>query len=115
MRDAPWEHDQGEKPKGIGDCTAANRPAHEHDEHAARAPPAPLGARLLSKREVLAIVGVSYPALWSMMRAGTFPRSRVAGGKSVWLSSEIEDWLSQLPLRQLKGDREDEAATVVTP
>jgi hypothetical protein len=42
-----------------------------------RAPPAPLGARLLSKREVLAIVSVSYPALWSMMRAGTFPRSRV--------------------------------------
>ena len=50
-----------------------------------------------------------------MMRAGTFRRSRVAGGKSVWLSSENEDWLSQLPLRQLKGDREDEAATVVTP
>ena len=45
-----------------------------------------------------------------MMRAGTFRRSRVAGGKSVWLSSEIEDWLSQLPLRQLKGDREDEKA-----
>jgi hypothetical protein len=21
MRDAPWEHDQGEKPKGIGHCT----------------------------------------------------------------------------------------------
>jgi hypothetical protein len=21
IRDAPWEHDQGEKPKGIGDCT----------------------------------------------------------------------------------------------
>ena len=97
---------------------AANRPAREQDERsirAARAPPAPLGGRLLSKREVLAIVSVSYPALWSMMRAGTFPRSRVAGGKSVWLSSEIEDWLSQLPLRQLKGDREDEAATVVTP
>ena len=97
---------------------AANRPAREQDERsirAARAPPAPLGGRLLSKREVLAVVGISYPTLWSMMRAGTFPRSRVAGGKSVWLSSEIEDWLSQLPLRQLKGDREDEAATVVTP
>jgi prophage regulatory protein len=85
----------------------ANRPAREHDErslHAGRAPPAPLGARLLSKREVLEIVSVSYPTLWSMMRAGTFPRSRVVGGKSMWLSSEIEAWLAALPVRQLKGD-----------
>jgi predicted DNA-binding transcriptional regulator AlpA len=65
-----------------------------------------LGARLLSKREVLAIVGVSYPTLWSMMRAGTFPRSRVVGGKSMWLSSEIEAWLAALPVRQLKGDQQ---------
>jgi prophage regulatory protein len=60
--------------------------------------------RLLSKREVLAITGVSYPTVWSWMRAGTFPRSRVVGGKSKWLSTEIEDWLSALPLRTLKGD-----------
>jgi hypothetical protein len=39
-----------------------------------------------------------------MMRAGTFPRSRVVGGKSMWLSSEIEAWLAALPVRQLKGD-----------
>jgi predicted DNA-binding transcriptional regulator AlpA len=77
--------------------TDSNRPA-------ARAPPAPLGARLLSKREVLAIVGVSYPTVWAMMRAGTFPRARVVGGKSMWLSSEIEAWLAALPVRQLKGD-----------
>lgn len=89
------------------ELAAANRPAREHDErslHAARAPPARLGARLLSKREVLAIVGVSYPTLWSMMRAGTFPRSRVVGGKSMWLSTDIEAWLATLPVRKLKGD-----------
>jgi predicted DNA-binding transcriptional regulator AlpA len=92
---------------------AANRAAREHDEgspHAASAPPAPLGARLLSKREALAIVGVSYPTLWSMMRAGTFPRSRVVGGKSMWLSSEIETWLAALPVRRLKGDEPKETA-----
>ena len=86
---------------------AATRSAREHDErslHAARAPPARLGARLLSKREVLAIVGVSYPTLWSMMRANTFPRSRVVGGKSMWLSTDIEAWLATLPVRKLKGD-----------
>jgi len=86
---------------------AANGPAREHDErslHAARAPPARLSARLLSKREVLAIVGVSYPTLWSMMRAGTFPRSRVVGGKSMWVSTEIESWMAALPRCRLKGD-----------
>jgi hypothetical protein len=42
------------------------------------------------------------------MRQGRFPRARVAGGgnnsKSVWLSTEIDDWLRRLPVRPLKGD-----------
>jgi predicted DNA-binding transcriptional regulator AlpA len=87
--------------------TDSNRPAREHDErslHAARAPPAWLGARLLSKRQVLAIINVSYPTLWSWMRQGKFPRSRVVGGKSMWLSTDIEAWLATLPVRKLKGD-----------
>jgi predicted DNA-binding transcriptional regulator AlpA len=85
---------------------AANRPVREHERspHAARAPPARLDARLLSKREVLAIVGVSYPTVWSWMRHGKFPRSRVVGGKSMWLSTEVEAWLAALPVRRLKGD-----------
>ena len=86
---------------------AANRHARKHDErslHAARAPPAPLSTRLLSKREVLAIANVSYPTLWSWMRQGKFPRSRVVGGKSMWLSTDIEAWLATLPVRKLKGD-----------
>jgi len=87
--------------------TDSNRLAREHDErrvHAARGPPARLGFRLLSKREVLAIANVSYPTLWSWMRQGTFPRSRVVGGKSMWLSTDIEAWLATLPVRKLKGD-----------
>jgi predicted DNA-binding transcriptional regulator AlpA len=85
----------------------ANRPARGHDEpgvHAARAAPSQLGIRLLSKREVLDITGVTFPTLWAWMRAGTFPRSRVAGGKSVWRSDEVDAWLAALPLRRLKGD-----------
>jgi predicted DNA-binding transcriptional regulator AlpA len=83
----------------------ANRPAREHDErsvHAARGLPAQF--RLLSKRDVLAIVNVSYPTLWLWMRQGSFPRSRVAGGRSVWRSDEVEAWLAALPVRKLKGD-----------
>jgi predicted DNA-binding transcriptional regulator AlpA len=84
----------------------ANRPAREHDErsvHAARAPPAST-VRLLSKREVLAIANVSYPTVWSWMRQGMFPRSRVVGGRSMWVSTEIDVWLAALPVRELKGD-----------
>jgi predicted DNA-binding transcriptional regulator AlpA len=72
-------------------------------------PPAP--PRLLSKAEVLALTGVTYPCLWEWMRADPprFPRSRVIGrggnSKSVWLSSEIDDWMQRLPVRRLKGDK----------
>jgi predicted DNA-binding transcriptional regulator AlpA len=67
--------------------------------------------RLLRRAEVLQIVGVSFPTLWAWMRAGRFPRARITGGgasgrsKSVWLSNEVEEWLSALPIRRLKGDR----------
>jgi predicted DNA-binding transcriptional regulator AlpA len=60
--------------------------------------------RLLKKSEVLAIAGVTYPSVWTWMRAGTFPRSRIVGGRSMWRSDEIEAWLNGLPLRPLKGD-----------
>src|SRR5262245_17418457 len=66
--------------------------------------------RLLSKSEVLAIANVTYPTLWAWMRNGTFPRSRVAGGRSMWLSTEVEAWLAQLPIRPLKGDTAAHAA-----
>jgi predicted DNA-binding transcriptional regulator AlpA len=71
--------------------------------HGARAPP--LAERLLSRHDVLAIVPVTYPCLWGLMIAGRFPRSRVVGGKSMWLLSEVNDWLAGLPVRKLKGDQ----------
>jgi predicted DNA-binding transcriptional regulator AlpA len=70
----------------------------------ARGPPS-LPVRLLTKPEILLIAGgVSYPTLWSWMRAGMFPRSRIVGGKSMWRSDEVQAWLDALPLRPLKGD-----------
>jgi predicted DNA-binding transcriptional regulator AlpA len=69
-----------------------------------------LEVRLLSKPEVLAITGTSYPTLWQMMRDGKFPRARIHGGRSMWRSDEIDKWLAGLPLRPLKGDMPVEAA-----
>jgi predicted DNA-binding transcriptional regulator AlpA len=64
----------------------------------------PPAERLLGRREVTAIVGVSHVTLWTWQRAGTFPRSRIVGGQSMWLSSEIDVWLAKLQVRPLKGD-----------
>jgi prophage regulatory protein len=68
------------------------------------------GDRLLSRREVLDRVGVSYPTLWHWMRAGTFPRSRDIGGKVAFIESEVDRWIANLPIVKLKGDAETDAA-----
>ena len=61
--------------------------------------------RLLSRREVMDITGVSYPTLWAWMRAGRFPRARAIGAlKVAWLESEISAWINDLPTKRLKGD-----------
>ena len=64
---------------------------------------------LLGRHDVVAIVGCTYPTIWLWMREGKFPRSRIVGGKSMWLASEIEAWIAALPVRPLKP-LDDEAA-----
>jgi predicted DNA-binding transcriptional regulator AlpA len=60
--------------------------------------------RLLNKAEVLKLTNVSYPTLWQMMVDKQFPRSRIVAGRSKWLSTEIQNWIDNLPLRRIKGD-----------
>lgn len=91
-----------------GEEAASTAPARDRNHlHAPRGPP---GIRLLDKAEVCAIANVTFPTIWAWMRAGSFPRSRICGGKSMWLSSEIDDWLAALPVRPLKGDATMEIA-----
>jgi prophage regulatory protein len=61
-------------------------------------------ARFISKKELLARVGASYPSIWQWMREGKFPRSRELGGRAAWLECEIEAWIVNRPVRRLKGD-----------
>jgi prophage regulatory protein len=69
--------------------------------------PKPSDVRLLSKREVLYRVGVTFPTIWNWMRAGKFPRARELGpGKSCWVESEINEWILSRPIRRLKGDEQ---------
>jgi predicted DNA-binding transcriptional regulator AlpA len=83
---------------------AADNAQHQSNRkhiHGARAPPA---VRLLDKGDVTTIANVSAQTLWAWMRAGTFPRGRIVGGKTMWRSDEIDQWLAGLMVRPLKGD-----------
>jgi predicted DNA-binding transcriptional regulator AlpA len=60
--------------------------------------------RLLDKHEVMRVTGTAWSTLYAWMRAGKFPRSRVVGGRSMWRSDEIRQWIDALPPRRLKGD-----------
>ena len=64
--------------------------------------------RLLSKREVLARVGVTYATVWAWMIRGDFPRSvKLVNTKSSrvgWYAHEIDQWLASRPQQRLKGD-----------
>lgn len=52
--------------------------------------------RVMRKKEVLAIVGLSDVSVWRQEQVGTFPRRIRLGGNSVgWLKSEIDGWLEQ--------------------
>ena len=85
------------KAKAFADELAALQPAYEA-----------IGFRLMTKAEVCAVTSATPPTLWAWMRAGTFPRSFVVHGRSMWRSDEIQAWLGALPTRRLKGDAPDD-------
>lgn len=58
---------------------------------------------VLSKKQVLAMVGLSFPTVWKMMREGTFPLSRrLSSSKIGWLRSEVVEWLRSRPVQVYK-------------
>jgi predicted DNA-binding transcriptional regulator AlpA len=60
--------------------------------------------RLIGRAELLEMTSLSYAYIWRMMVEGRFPRPREAGGRSLWLESEVIGWIERLPKRRLKGD-----------
>jgi predicted DNA-binding transcriptional regulator AlpA len=90
------------RPQTLPQKPEVERPSSPERERAADRSQGP--PRLLSKAEVCAIAGATYPTVWKWMTVKRFPHPRVVGGKSMWLSSEIDAWMANLPLRRLKGD-----------
>ena len=60
--------------------------------------------RLMRKKEVEQAVGLKFPAIWRMMRAGTFPRARRQGSVPVWFEDDIEKYQEGLPEARYLGD-----------
>lgn len=53
--------------------------------------------RILRKRELLNMIGLSDATVWRMERDGKFPkRLRLGGNSCGWLRSEIYEWMDQL-------------------
>jgi predicted DNA-binding transcriptional regulator AlpA len=65
--------------------------------------------KLLTKREVLERVPLSYGTIWLMMCNGTFPRPRVTSpfknGRVLWLEADIDEWIGGLPEQVYKRPR----------
>ncbi|PPU41873.1 helix-turn-helix transcriptional regulator [Xanthomonas arboricola] len=51
--------------------------------------------RLLRLRDVLERVGMSKSTLYSRIREKTFPQPLHLGTSSVWVESEVTDWINQ--------------------
>ena len=58
--------------------------------------------RLITKREVIQRVRMSFPTIWKLMRQGRFPAARVIGGKTFWIETEIDVYIDTLPFRRYK-------------
>lgn len=58
---------------------------------------------LINKRQLLAIVPLSYSSIWDLMRTGDFPLSVRIGSRVYWRAREIEAWLAALPRSQYGG------------
>ena len=52
-------------------------------------------SKILSKRELTAMVGLSYPTVWRLMRRGEFPKPVPLSENRVgWIESEVAAWLA---------------------
>lgn len=58
--------------------------------------------RFIDKRQVMARVHLTFPAIWQFMREGRFPLARKVGNKAMWLAHEIDDWMLGLPPKNYK-------------
>jgi predicted DNA-binding transcriptional regulator AlpA len=71
--------------------------------------------KLINKQEVEDVVGVGYTTIYTWMVDRKFPRPVDAAEHSLWLRSEVLQFISMLARRRLKGDPPPPAAAENDP
>ena len=71
--------------------------------------------RLLRRREVEAMVGLSTSAIYRKMRAKTFPVALHLGGAVRWRSDEVEAWIESRERAEGEGPRAPSIPTLAVP
>jgi predicted DNA-binding transcriptional regulator AlpA len=76
--------------------------------------------QLISKPELLRLLGVSYSSVFAWMRAGKFPLAREIGPgghscKIAWRADEVAAWLASRPQRQIKPPHKKGAPATERP
>jgi prophage regulatory protein len=70
----------------------------------------PNSRRIISRKELLKKIPLTYVAIWKQMRDGIFPRPIEIGEKKVgWFEDEVDAYLTARPRRRYKGDAQREA------
>jgi predicted DNA-binding transcriptional regulator AlpA len=85
----PGERPHAAQVQAAREQTAASLPALRH-------------LQLLTRQEIMALTGLSYPTIWAWTQKGIFPRALKVGGKNMWRATEIDAWLAGLERRALK-------------
>jgi predicted DNA-binding transcriptional regulator AlpA len=63
--------------------------------------------RLLTKKEVVRLVGLSPVTIWELARRGGFPPARkISRGRIAWLQTEILHWMRSCPPQTYKPEVE---------
>ena len=66
--------------------------------------------KVISKRQLLESIPLSYPTIWQLMRRDEFPCSIIIGGKVGWYLDEVADWLATRKRSQFKPPAEASSA-----
>lgn len=60
--------------------------------------------RVIRKKELLNILGLSDPTVYRMEKAGKFPqRLRLGGNSCGWLQSEVDGWIAERAAARSEG------------
>lgn len=52
--------------------------------------------KLLTAKQVLAMIGIGRTTLYAMMREGEFPKPiQITKGRVAWIGSEVEKWVME--------------------